>query len=102
MNQREIFSQNMLMSILFWLRKCTFSPYILAFFHFGLYIFISPLLVPKPINMWHLSLTITQLTEKVDVANSTIKIIIKKPILALKNATSASKLKNNNLLILNK
>ena len=36
-------------------RKCIFSPYILTFFHFGPYIFISPLLVPKPINMWHLS-----------------------------------------------
>ena len=36
-------------------RKCTFSPYILTFFHFGPYIFILPLLVPKPINAWHLS-----------------------------------------------
>ena len=55
MNQREIFLQNMLKSILFWLCKYTFSPYILAFFHFGPYIFILPLLVPKPINVWHLS-----------------------------------------------
>ena len=31
-------------------RKCTFSPYILAFFHFDPYILILPLLVPKPIN----------------------------------------------------
>ena len=31
-------------------RKCTFSPYILVFFHFGPYILILPLLVPKPIN----------------------------------------------------
>ena len=31
-------------------RKCTFSPYILTFFHFGPYILILPLLVPKPIN----------------------------------------------------
>ena len=30
--------------------KCTFSSYILAFFHFGSYILILPLLVPKPIN----------------------------------------------------
>ena len=30
--------------------KCTFSPYILAFFHFSSYIFILPLLVPKPIT----------------------------------------------------
>ena len=36
-------------------RKCTFSPYILIFFHFGPYIFILQLLVPKPINAWHLS-----------------------------------------------
>ena len=31
-------------------RKCTFSPYILVFFHFSPYILILPLLVPKPIN----------------------------------------------------
>ena len=30
--------------------KCTFSSYILTFFHFGPYILILPLLVPKPIN----------------------------------------------------
>ena len=30
--------------------KCTFSPYILTFFHFGPYILILPLLVPKSIN----------------------------------------------------
>ena len=30
--------------------KCIFSPYILTFFHFGPYILILPLLVPKPIN----------------------------------------------------
>ena len=30
--------------------KCTFSPYILTFFHFSPYIFILPLLVSKPIN----------------------------------------------------
>ena len=30
--------------------KCTFSPYILTFFHFRPYILILPLLVPKPIN----------------------------------------------------
>ena len=30
--------------------KCTFSPYILTFFHLSPYIFILPLLVPKPIN----------------------------------------------------
>ena len=38
--------------IVFW-RKCTFSPYILYLFYFGLYIFISPLLVPKSINAFH-------------------------------------------------
>ena len=31
-------------------RKCTFSPYILIFFHFSLYILFFPLLVPKLIN----------------------------------------------------
>ena len=31
-------------------RKYTFSFYILTFFHFGPYILILPLLVPKPIN----------------------------------------------------
>ena len=36
-------------SVVLW-RKCTFSPYILAFFHFRLYILILPLLVPKLIN----------------------------------------------------
>ena len=36
-------------------RKCTFSPYILAFFHFSPYIFILLFLVPKPINALHLS-----------------------------------------------
>ena len=35
-------------------RKYIFSP-ILAFFHFGPYIFILPLLVSKPINALHLS-----------------------------------------------
>ena len=34
-------------------RKCTFNPYILHLFHFGPYIFISPLLVPKSINAFH-------------------------------------------------
>ena len=32
------------------MHKCTFSPYILIFFHFGPYIFILPLLVSKSIN----------------------------------------------------
>ena len=36
-------------------RKCTFSPYILTFFHFSLYILFLPLLVPKPINAGYLS-----------------------------------------------
>ena len=34
-------------------RKCTFSPYILAFFHFSPYILILSLLVPKSINTFH-------------------------------------------------
>ena len=33
--------------------KYTFNPYILHLFHFGLYIFISLLLVPKSINVFH-------------------------------------------------
>ena len=36
-------------------RKCTFSPYILTFFHFSPYILFLPLLVPKPIYEGHLS-----------------------------------------------
>ena len=40
-------------------------------------------------------ITVSQLTEKTDVADSTVKIIIIKKILALKNATSAFKLKKN-------
>ena len=35
-------------------RKCTFSLYILHFLHFGPYILFLLLLVPKPINAWHL------------------------------------------------
>ena len=41
------------MTILKTMRKCTFSPYILAFFHFSPYILILPLLVPKSINAFH-------------------------------------------------
>ena len=40
----------LLNSFFFFWRKCTFSPYILAFFHFSPYILILPLLVSKPIN----------------------------------------------------
>ena len=36
-------------------RKCTFSPYILTFFHFSPYILFFPLLVPKSINAFHFS-----------------------------------------------
>ena len=35
--------------------KCTFSPYILTFFHFSSYILILPFLVPKSINAFHFS-----------------------------------------------
>ena len=35
--------------------KCTFNPYILAFFHFDPYISISQLLVPNPINACYFS-----------------------------------------------
>ena len=38
--------------------KCTFSPYILTFFHLGPYILILPLLVPKPINVCYFCLYI--------------------------------------------
>ena len=41
--------KTLLLAIIF-RRKCTFSPYILTFFHFSPYILILPLLVPKPIN----------------------------------------------------
>ena len=41
---------NELLVTLFFRRKCTFSPYILTFFHFSPYILILPLLVFKPIN----------------------------------------------------
>ena len=37
--------------LIFSWHKCTFSPYILAFFHFSPYILILPLLVPEPINV---------------------------------------------------
>ena len=35
--------------------KCTFNPCILAFFHFGSYISISPVLVLNPINACYFS-----------------------------------------------
>ena len=35
--------------------KCTFNPYISAFFHFDPYISISQLLVPNPINACYFS-----------------------------------------------
>ena len=38
---------------LFFRRKCTFSPYVMAFFHFSPYILILPLLVYKSINAFH-------------------------------------------------
>ena len=38
---------------LFFWHKCTFSPYILPFFHFSPYILILSLLVPKSINVFH-------------------------------------------------
>ena len=63
--------------------------------------FILPLLVPKSINAWHLS-PYHHLTNKKSWRGwRHIKIIIKKSILTLKNATSASKFKKKfNLLIL--
>ena len=36
--------------MVFFRRKCIFSPYILHFFHFGFYILFLPLLVSKLIN----------------------------------------------------
>ena len=73
--------------------KCTFSPYILAFFHFSPYIFILPFLVHKLINALHLSPYHHPTNRKRWHGWRYIKIIIKKYILALKNATSATKLK---------
>ena len=62
-------------------------------FYFGFYIFILPLLVPKPINVWHLS-PYRHLTNRKSWRDwYYIKIIIKKSILTLKNATLAFKLK---------
>ena len=83
-------------------RKCTFSPYILVFFHFSPYIFILPFLVPKLINVLHLSPYHHPTNRKRWRGWRYIKIIIKKYILALKNATSATKFKKINLLILTK
>ena len=62
-------------------------------FYFGSYIFILPLLVPKPINAWHLSPYRHPTNRKSWHGWQYIKIINKKSILALKNATSTSKLK---------
>ena len=63
-------------------RKCIFSPYILAFFYFGPYIFILPLLIPKPINAWHLSPYHHPINRTSWRGGWHIKIIIKKSILA--------------------
>ena len=57
--------------------ECTFSPYILAFFHFGPYIFISSLLVPKSINACYLVLFVSQQIEITEVTNGGIKILLK-------------------------
>ena len=43
-------------------------------FYFGPYIFILLLLIPKPISVYHISPVVSQLTEKSDVADGTIKI----------------------------
>ena len=58
--------------------KCTFSSYILLFFHFGLYILFLPLLVPKLINAWHLSPHCQPTNRNAKVANVGIKILLKK------------------------
>ena len=39
----------------FFLCKCTFSSYILTFFHFNAYVLFLSFLVPKPINTGHLN-----------------------------------------------
>ena len=63
------------------------------FFNFNLYIFILLFLVPKPIHTKHLSLYCHSTNRNNWRGWWHIKIIIKKSILTLKNATSASKLK---------
>ena len=55
------------------MRKCTFSPYILTFFHFGPYILFLLLLAPKPISASHFSPSISQLVEKADVTDGANK-----------------------------
>ena len=63
-------------------RKYTFSPYILTFFYFSPYILFLLLLVHKLINAGHLSpwntILVTKLTEKLDVVDVGIKILLKK------------------------
>ena len=59
-------------------RKYTFNFYVLTFFHFGPYIFILPLLIPKPINAWHLSPYRHPINRKSWRGWRHIKIIIKK------------------------
>ena len=90
MDKGIFFGVNVLLVPIFWL-----------FFHFGPYIFILQLLVLKPINAWYLSPYRHPTNKKRWRGWRHIKIIIKKSILALKNATSASKLKKK-LLILTK
>ena len=92
------------MSIWFeWMRKCTFSLYILTFFffHFGPYILILPLLVPKPINAWHLSPYRHPTNRKCWRDWWHNKIIIKKNNFGIKKLPEF-KLKKINLLILTK
>ena len=56
-------------------RKCTFSSYILTFFHFSPYILILPLLVSKPINACYFRHSVSQPMEIAKVAAGAIKIL---------------------------
>ena len=73
-----------------------FVPIFLYDSHFGPYILFSPLLVSIRKIPSILVLSINVLTAKCFVTDGTIKIIIINFILALKNATSASKFKKKN------
>ena len=47
------------------------------FFHFSPYIFISPLLVPKPINACYFSPVCLSTEEIIELTNGEIKILLK-------------------------
>ena len=70
----DIMSLRSIYIFFFW-RKCTFSSYILTFFHFGPYILILQLLVLKPINACSFVLFVSQPTKIAEVSAGGIKIL---------------------------